>query len=193
MASELKLSGSAAGRIIVQGNDTITTDQTFTFPDTGGEIATRTAGNILQVVQGSTSTQVEVSSTAFTSIGLQASITPTSTSSKILLLVSVQYQCFQNNDNAGHGIRVKRDSTVIRAPVQGSGGPYDVWLVVAGATNINYYDSFNYQILDAPSTTSSITYSIEGASYAGAGFVKYQAAATTQNQVSTLTLMEVAG
>ena len=40
MASELKLSGSAAGRIIVQGNDTITTDQTFTFPDTGGELLT---------------------------------------------------------------------------------------------------------------------------------------------------------
>ena len=39
MASELKLSGSAAGRVIVQGNDTITTDQTFTFPDTGGELA----------------------------------------------------------------------------------------------------------------------------------------------------------
>ena len=44
MASELKLSGSAAGRVIVQGNDTITTDQTFTFPDTGGEIATKAAG-----------------------------------------------------------------------------------------------------------------------------------------------------
>ena len=44
MASELKLSGSAAGRIIVQGNDTITTDQTFTFPDTGGELATAPAG-----------------------------------------------------------------------------------------------------------------------------------------------------
>ena len=41
MASELKLSGSAGGRIIVQGNDTITTDQTFTFPDTGGELATK--------------------------------------------------------------------------------------------------------------------------------------------------------
>jgi len=38
MSSEVKLSGDAAGRIILQGNDTITTDQTFTFPDTGGEV-----------------------------------------------------------------------------------------------------------------------------------------------------------
>lgn len=44
MSSELKLSGDAAGRIILQGNDTITTDQTFTFPDTGGEVATKAAG-----------------------------------------------------------------------------------------------------------------------------------------------------
>jgi len=44
MSSEVKLSGDAAGRIILQGNDTITTDQTFTFPDTGGELATKAAG-----------------------------------------------------------------------------------------------------------------------------------------------------
>jgi len=44
MSSELKLSGSKAGRVILQGNDTITTDQTFTFPDTGGELATKAAG-----------------------------------------------------------------------------------------------------------------------------------------------------
>ena len=43
MASELKLSGQTA-RVILQGNDTITSDQTFTFPDTGGEVATIPAG-----------------------------------------------------------------------------------------------------------------------------------------------------
>lgn len=37
MASELKLSGTTA-RVILQGNDTITSDQTFTFPDSGGEM-----------------------------------------------------------------------------------------------------------------------------------------------------------
>nr|BAR33462.1 hypothetical protein [uncultured Mediterranean phage uvMED] len=39
MASELKLSGTTA-RVILQGNDTITSDQTFTFPDSGGRILT---------------------------------------------------------------------------------------------------------------------------------------------------------
>ena len=44
MSSELKLTGASGGNIILQGNDTITTDQVFTFPDTGGEIATKAAG-----------------------------------------------------------------------------------------------------------------------------------------------------
>ena len=39
MASELKLSGTTA-RVILQGNDTITSDQTFTFPDSGGQVVT---------------------------------------------------------------------------------------------------------------------------------------------------------
>ena len=41
MASELKLSGTTA-RVILQGNDTISSDQTFTFPDSGGEVVTST-------------------------------------------------------------------------------------------------------------------------------------------------------
>ena len=44
MSSELKLTGASGGNIILQGNDTITTDQVFTFPDTGGEIATKAGG-----------------------------------------------------------------------------------------------------------------------------------------------------
>ena len=44
MSSELKLAGAAGGNIILQGDDVITTDQTFTFPDTGGEVVTAPVG-----------------------------------------------------------------------------------------------------------------------------------------------------
>lgn len=44
MASELKLSGTTA-RVILQGNDTITADQTFTFPNSGGAVATLSSTN----------------------------------------------------------------------------------------------------------------------------------------------------
>lgn len=43
MSSKLKLTGAGGGNTIIQGNDSITTDQTFTLPDNGGEIIT-TAG-----------------------------------------------------------------------------------------------------------------------------------------------------
>jgi hypothetical protein len=194
MSSELKLTGASGGNIILQGNDTITTDQTFTFPDTAGTFdRLERAGNILQVVYGSTGVKVTVSTTTYTPIGLQASITPTSTSSKILLLVSVQYQVQQAAESAGHGTRVKRDSTVIKTPIQGGDGPYEVWLRATSSTDVNYYNSLNYQILDTPSTTSSITYSVEGAGYVSGTTVNYQSQGNTQDQVSTITLIEVAG
>ena len=37
MAGEVRIGGSQAS-VNLQGSDTITTDQTYTFPDTGGEI-----------------------------------------------------------------------------------------------------------------------------------------------------------
>jgi len=65
MSSEVKLSGDAAGRIILQGNDTITTDQTFTFPDTGGEIVTApTGGSVVGYQQGVWTPAIPSSSTA---------------------------------------------------------------------------------------------------------------------------------
>jgi len=58
MASELKLSGTTA-RVILQGNDTISSDQTFTFPDSGGEVLT-TAGNTDNTGSGGSSGSAEV-------------------------------------------------------------------------------------------------------------------------------------
>jgi len=47
MSSELKLSGTSGGNIILQGNDSITTDQVFTFPDVAGEYVVADAtGNV---------------------------------------------------------------------------------------------------------------------------------------------------
>ena len=42
--SQLRLTGSGGGNTILEGNDTITTDQTFEFPDNGGTLATQATG-----------------------------------------------------------------------------------------------------------------------------------------------------
>ena len=60
--------------------------------------ATPSGGKILQVVQGSTTTQVEVTSTSLTDSGLSASITPSS-GTKILVLVNFLFSVGLNSES----------------------------------------------------------------------------------------------
>ena len=66
-----------------------------------------------QVVQGSTTTATNIASTSFSDTGLSASITPSSTSSKIL--VTVNQNVVTNIDtNLGNSkIQLLRDSTTV--------------------------------------------------------------------------------
>ena len=186
MASELKLSGSAGGRIIVQGNDTITTDQTFTFPDTGGELATRTAGNILQVVYGGTSSQVSLTTTTYVDSNLAATITPSSSTSKVLVLVD--QSCQWNNPSGASGgiaVRLLRNSTVIEQPPETSIPLSDY---IANATQ--HYLKLPMTVLDSPSTTSAVTYKTQGRVWSGVA-AEFQASSVTKG-ASRIVLMEVA-
>jgi hypothetical protein len=55
------------------------------------------SGSVLQVVQGNTSTEVNTSGTSYVDTGLSASITPSSASSKILVLVSQNFGVKRND------------------------------------------------------------------------------------------------
>ena len=72
MSSKLKLTGLGGGDTILQGNDSITTDQTFTLPDNGGEIVTAPAGGSVVGYQQGTWAPTYVSSegniTGFTDV-----------------------------------------------------------------------------------------------------------------------------
>ena len=83
--SPLRLNGSTSGYSQLDA-PAIAGDQTFTLPGTGGTIdRLNRAGNILQVVNGTYSTQTTSSSSTPADTGLTATITPTSASSKILV------------------------------------------------------------------------------------------------------------
>ena len=71
-------------------------------------------GNVLQVVTGTDNSQTDIANTSYQATGLSASITPSSTSSKILELVStnVRINRTQYNDING-AIQLLRDSTEI--------------------------------------------------------------------------------
>jgi hypothetical protein len=135
-------------------------------------------GRVLQVVQGTQSTEVTHNITSYTDTNLSASITPSSTSSKIYILVNQGVFW----DNSGLSIRILRDSTVILEPP--SGVTYEIHDSSVG----NARDKITLTHLDSPSTTSSITYKTQLHGHSG-GTIR----SNNDNTTSSITLMEIAG
>jgi hypothetical protein len=133
-------------------------------------------GSVLQVVNATYATETSTSSTSYISTGLTATITPSSTSSKILIIVSNMMNAPAGNNSNFTVFRV----TVSGTNLTGAGG--FVAFFGAGATTgvtVNY--------LDSPATTSAQTYTCAYKVSGGTGQV--QAGSGT----ATMTLMEIAG
>lgn len=147
---------------------------------------TPTNGTVLQVVQGSTSTQKANNTNVFDDTGLSASITPKSASSKVLVLVT-QNGAGKASGNAGSAIqlRLMRGSTEI-VVFEGLGG-------YTNTTTANVAGSYSTVYLDSPSTTSSTTYKTQFRNVTNAAGVEVQNGGGGLSTVSTITLMEIAG
>ena len=146
-------------------------------------------GNVLQVVSGTDASAVNITSTSMTDTGLSASITPSATSSKILVLVNHNVFCWWPGAVPFAYFEVLRDSTNISG-----GGSYGI---AFGKKAYLHGDGNNYMgvplafnNLDSPSTTSSITYKTR-ARYAGSGSGYVRTA--YNDQVDSLILVEIGG
>jgi len=169
--------------ITLSGNANVTGAFAVTG-DMGIAAADLPTGSILQVVQGSNTTQLITTSTSYVDTGLSASITPSSTSSKILVIVS-HPTCEKRNDDAYNSInfRLLREATVISSdPIA-----YGIGQTAPTVMSLMFSVSFNY--LDSPSTTSAITYKTQIHNSSGTGQIKVQ----RSDAPSTITLIEVAG
>ena len=149
---------------------------------TGLSKASLPTGSVLQVVNAVYSTETGYSSSTFIDTGLTATITPTSSTSKILVLVSQNGCGKQTNDTA---IRLK----LLR-------GATDILYFsdIAGRTNTtaaNYVGSISASYLDSPATTSATTYKTQFSSLSGNSVVVVQGYQSTAVN-STITLMEIA-
>jgi hypothetical protein len=117
-----------------------------------------TAGKVLQVVSATTTTSTGTSSTSFQDSGLSVSITPSATSSKVLIIVSQAIGAYSaNNDRVMVAHQLVRGSTAIFGNASANYGP--IILVDSAALGLLEY-GYNYatSFLDSPSTTSSTTY-----------------------------------
>jgi len=144
------------------------------------------AGQVLQVVNATYGTIVSSSTTTFADTGLTATITPKFSTSKILVIATIN-GAYKNTGNAGNGValRLVRGSTTI-LNINGLLG----W---TNTVTSNYADS-STSYLDSPATTSATTYKIQFANtYNGAG-VGVNGYFSSQSETnSTITLMEIAG
>ena len=135
-------------------------------------------GKVLQVVEGNTSTVVYNSTSTYVDTGLNATITPTLNTSKVLVFVS-QNGVNKNTSatNNGATIQLLRTSTQIGLAV-GVG--------LTGTTSTNH-SSVSMSCLDAPATTSATTYKTQLKNYQNGAQVEVQ----TQSSISTIILMEI--
>ena len=190
--SRIALSGAATGSATFTIESPATnTSRILNLPDAAGTLdRLQRAGNVLQVVQATTSTTVTVSTATYTDTGLSASITPTSATSKILIFVNQTTRVSRSGNSAEFGSRLLRGSTNILVPLEDGTGPYEFGGSAVGPTALVYATRASINYLDSPNTTSSVTYKTQGRPYFSET-LNFQPTATT-NGTSTIILMEIA-
>jgi hypothetical protein len=161
---------------------------------TSGLTKTGGFGKILQVVQTAktdvTSFTSNSSSTFADITGMSASITPSSSSSKIL--VSFVINVSTSTSDRNNSIKLLRDSTAICVGTEGT----SLNVTIADKTFSNkYLMNFTHQFLDSPSTTSATTYKLQWACEGSGGnqtyYLNRKGSGTGEGTASTITLMEV--
>jgi len=142
-------------------------------------LASGVGGKVLQVVSTSTTTETSTNSTSFVlASGLTLNITPSSSTSKILIFGST---CTQANAGAINNLSIFRDSTNLGETNQGFGR-------LTNADEIVIQGSVHY--LDSPATTSQITYALYVRSNGGGGVTVQTNSNGTRGSI---TAIEIAG
>jgi hypothetical protein len=183
----IKLNGATSGSVELDVPAAIGSDLNITIPGAAGTLdRLERAGNILQVVQNTFSTSTVVTNTVYEDTGLSASITPTSTSSKILIIVSQAGHLYRTTtSNRWGSVRILKDSTEVHEVEQALGGRGGL----TGSADASVSTSISITYLDSPATTSSVTYKTQGKVNGTLCNYTFQVSEST----SVITLMEVAG
>ena len=140
-----------------------------------------TTGRVLQVVSPTSFSLTTTSSTTYATTGIVGSITPSSTSSKILVMVKIPWQYLSGSSTVGFNTRLYRGGSNIAQLDQEAARNAGITSGLNGSSTHLY--------LDSPSSTSSVTYEIFGA-VAGTSANAYWGG---QGQPANLVLMEIGG
>lgn len=137
-------------------------------------------GHVIQVksVTGSTNASTS-SSSSYSDVPDSISITPTSTSSKILILGSIAAESYSSGSDRGIRLRILRGSSVLQTST------YNLYM----SNNTNQRISMvTMHYLDSPATTSATTYKFQFNTTGSSATAR-----VNQYADSNITLMEIAG
>jgi hypothetical protein len=173
-ASSLQMVGS---NVSLAGTNVFTSGKLVT--------AAQPIGAILQVIQISLSGSAVWSTTSTTpsDIGLSATITPTSASSKILVIVQLSQVNTNGGNGTGSGFKIVKNGVDLiqfesAASYSTATGESDSYVAGAGTS-----------YLDSPASTSALTYKIQGWRTNGSNTCRLHPAGPGN---SGITLMEIA-
>jgi hypothetical protein len=187
---------TAAGDIVVgTGSGTYdnlpigTTNQVLTADTTVSPYKVKWAtpagggGKVLQVVYATYGTQVNSTSSTYADTNLTATITPSSATSKVLVIVH-QNGCEKRQTDTSMMLKLLRGATNISQ--MASLGGY------TGTTIDLNFGSISTAVLDEPATTSATTYKTQFASNSNSSRVSVQHGdGGAGGSVSTITLLEI--
>tara|TARA_R100000353_G_scaffold163895_1_gene124487 strand:+ start:623 stop:1204 length:582 start_codon:yes stop_codon:yes gene_type:complete len=189
----LKLNGSSSGYTAIDapaaaGSNTLVlpadngSNGEFLKTNGSGTLDWSAAGKILQVLTTATEVATSTQSTSYVdATGMTLSITPTSTSSKIIIV------CCGTANVIGSTYwgyyTILRGSTDLGNPSNGKGllGLY------SNSSNADTHTPMTIFYVDSPNTTSSTTYKLQLKVGNGSGYAKFN----QQPQKATFTLLEV--
>lgn len=211
----LKLNGATDGSIELNPQDSLGSDRvitlnatgnsTLTLPDSNGTLdRLERAGNILQVKQTHLTTRFSIAYTGgvdFNVTGLNVSLTPRSSSSKILIFARLQFEIndtgFQdmafNLTRNGTYVGKTSDSAGVRRT--GLAGPCSGYF---GSDASSTQDNMSFNYLDSPNSVAALTYQVALQSRYGSIIYINRAVNDTDSVAyewltSSITAMEVAG
>lgn len=151
-----------------------------TFPVTAGSASAvqASSGRVLQVVQGSFGGTSSTTSTSMVSTSLNASITPSSSSSKVLVFVA--------GSAASNGLNQVAILSIFRSTTNLASASFTYH--ANPVSGLNNWQSVNMQYLDSPATTSSTTYTV----YLMSSNASATAYLGTGANTNIITVMEIA-
>ena len=143
------------------------------------------SGNtIIQVpAQGFLTTNFSTTSQSYVSTGLSATITPQSTTSKILVLTFAT--AVANGTNGGAYAIYRNGSQVFNPSARDSSTSNYLWY------GSNPYGNISLSYIDSPASTSALTYTLYASSYSG-GSVSLNYGGTVAGTASIIVL-EISG